>query len=796
MFNKFHSFCNNFISRHKLLVSALIGLAILFSIINLPRIKYDSNIEIMLPANQDILRDMRFLRESGFSDKLVINLKLNDEKQTMQDLILAVDQLTTSIKSPLVKQVIGNISGTNMISEMISFLRYTPQLLRAESFSKIASQITSSGVKERLKFIYRQSLPPGGSFMMPFLRADPLGLFTDILRNIEKISTSLGYDVVVNNGYLISRDGRRAMVILKTPVIMSDGFGARKLIMYLREKLKNLPGFVSADIIGGHIHTISNEDLIKRDLWLTSIIASLAFLLLFLFFFRDLRAVIIFLIPLAAVIISINITYFVFKNLSYFVIGMGTVIAGIAIDYGIYVYIAVRKAGSSQETIRQVIRPVIFGALTTVSVFGVFFFSKVKGYHQLAFLSIFSIMLCLLFTLFILPHFLSKERNNPRTPVARKLTETSSFKVDDRILIFAWIVTMATMIILGTGLKFNNDITQFDGVSKDVLLSEEEFHNAWGGKIMPAVFVVPGKTLADAYQVNTDVYEAVIKNIGKDNFTSFASVWPGVNTRKANELRWQEFWSKEKENEFRKMLTDYSKVYNFSEDAFQPFFTQLHPAGDIEIEPKGLTFFDHLKEQFVLKKENGFQILSFFPDQDKYITQLSAISNNYPGTFLVSRKNFSNKISHALGSELIFLSLLAVCLTVGLTFLLLKDIQLSILVLAPVLTSVIMIAGIIPLAGLSLNIPSIIASMVVVGIVSDYGMFVVYYCKHKFETGVYLAITFAAFTTLIGTGVLLFARHPILFSVGVTLTTGVLSGYLSSLIIIPLLYKFWIPERN
>jgi predicted exporter len=107
-----------------------------------------------------------------------------------------------------------------------------------------------------------------------------------------------------------------------------------------------------------------------------------------------------------------------------------------------------------------------------------------------------------------------------------------------------------------------------------------------------------------------------------------------------------------------------------------------------------------------------------------------------------------------------------------------------------------MIAGIIRLVGLSLNMSSIIASMVVVGIVSDYGMFIVYYCKHKFKTGTYLAVSFAAVTTLIGTGVLLFARHPMLFSIGTTLTTGVLSGYLSSLIIIPPLYRLLIPEKE
>jgi predicted exporter len=792
------------VQKRKGIVIGLLGVVIVASIIGLKFVKYNNNIELMLPQDAAVQNTMRFLREANFSDKLVISLKLNDELRTTQDLILAADELAASIKSsPLVKQVISNVSASNVASEMISFLKVAPQLLGPESLSRIESQISPDGVKERLKFIYRQSLSPGSSFFMPFLRVDPLGLFSGILRNIENLSMALGYDVVINNGHLISRDGRHAMVIVKTPVALTDGFGARKLIAYLRGELNKLPDFISADIIAGHMHTVSNEDVIKKDIRLTSIIASLAFLLLFLFFFRDLRAVMVFLAPLAAVAVSINITYFVFKNLSYSVIGMGTVISGIAIDYGIYVYMAVRKAGGSLETLRRVIRPVIYSALTTVGVFAVFFFSSVKGYHQLAFFSNSSIILCLIFSLFILPHFLSQEKKPASTFAAQNPPLPFSFKLRDSLCIFCWVAIMIMMFISGMGLRLNNDITQFDGAGKEVVSAEEKFHNAWGGKVMPAVLVVSGKTLEGAYQNNTDIYEAAIKTIGKDKFTSFASVWPGLNTRKANRLRWQEFWSTELESKLQNMLADYGRVYDFSAGAFQPFFQQLHPAsrilqdaGDLEVEPKGFAFFDSLKEQYVVKKEDGYQVLSFFPDEDKYITRLSAISNDCPGAFIVSRKNFSNTVSHALGTELIFLSLLAVFFTAALTFLLLKDIRLSVIALVPVITSIIMIAGVIPKARLALNMSSIIASMIVVGIVSDYGMFVVYFCLHKFQTGTYLAVTFAAVTTLIGAGALLFARHPLLFSVGVTLVTGVLSGYLSSLIVIPPLFRLWIKELN
>jgi uncharacterized protein len=782
--------------KHKNLIIGLLGLLIFTCLISLKFIKYNNNIELMLPADQGVQQSMRFLRESNFSDKLVISLKLKDQEHTTDDLILATDQLIGSIDSPLVKQVIGNISSANFMQEMIFFLQYSPQLLGPESLIKLNHQVNPPGIKERLGFIYRQSLTPGSSLVMPFLRADPLNLSSEILSNIGKLSQASGYDVTINHNHLVSRDGRAAMIIVKTSVLLTEGFGSRKIVNYLQEKLRQLPNYIDADIIAGHMHTVKNEEIIKKDIWFTSIIAALGFLLLFLFIFRDWRAIIIFLMPLGAVLISTSIGFLVFKNLSYFVIGLSTVIAGITIDYGIYVYLAVRKAGNRPETLSKIIRPVVFGALTTISVFAVFFFSSVKGYHQLAFFSNFTIILCLGFALFILPHFIKEETAQPgiinnENPAAR-----FNFIIPDYFWLTFWCILMMIMLGLGMRSKFNNDITQFDGAGSEIAKSEKEFHHTWGDRELPAVFVVSAGTLEKAYELNDAIYAAAINSIGQENFSSFASIWPGTPKRQANLKAWNEFWSAEKKKEFQELLREYGQPYNFSDEAFAPFIQQLNNPASLETEPQGLAFFEQLKEQFVLRKGNTYQILSFFPDQDKYITKLSQIKDAYLGSFLVSRKNFSQQISRALGGEFLFLAMLAIFATVGLTFILLKNLRLTTLAMVPVATALAFIIGVTHLAGLSLNIPSVIAAMVVVGIVSDYGMFMVYYCKYKYKTGTIAAITLAAVTTLIGAGVLLFAQHPVLFSIGVTLVTGVLSGYLSSLLIIPVAYRLWKEREN
>jgi predicted RND superfamily exporter protein len=43
-------------------------------------------------------------------------------------------------------------------------------------------------------------------------------------------------------------------------------------------------------------------------------------------------------------------------------------------------------------------------------------------------------------------------------------------------------------------------------------------------------------------------------------------------------------------------------------------------------------------------------------------------------------------------------------------------------------------------------------------------------------------------TTLVGTGVMIFAHHPALFLVGVSLTSGLVVGYLTAFFVIPGIY--------
>ncbi len=653
-------------------------------------------------------------------------------------------------------------------------------------------RLTPAGIKATLAENFRQLLTPASSLLMPLIRSDPLRIKHELLRSLQELSSSMGMgkEIAIEQGHFVTRDGNNAILIIETPVSVTDTDGCRDLIEYLRKQLQVLPDYIESSLISAHLHTLSNEDVMKRDIRLVVIIASAAFFLLFLIGFRDSRTVLIFLFPMISILFSINLSYLCLRSLSYFVIGMGMVVAGIAIDYGIHVYMAIRTAHGDVHNVRRVAKPVVTGALTTAGVFASFLFSSVQGYRQFGLFSIISILLCLAFALFILPHFLVTTTNLKRSGFLSAKQSVPS-PASDRSRVLCWVVVMIIAALFSTRLSFETDVTQLDGTDPEILQTEKDFLQLWGMQNRPAVLIVPGETLEDALYRNERVYGEAIEEVGRGNFTSLASVWPSRQTRNANASAWTAFWQQDREARLKILLSEYGRSYDFSEDAFSPFFEHLYDGTVVDDEPEGLSLYETLKKRFVVRRAGGYQILSFFPDEERYIEALEALCSRHPGTFLVSRNVLSRAISDSVSGEIVYLSALAALFIPFLTCLLLKNIRLAVLALVPVLTGIIMVIAMLPALGMSMNPPGVISAMVVVGLCIDYGIFMVYTCRYQLKVGTRTAILLSVLTTLIGAGALLFANHPVLFSIGVTLVTGVLSGYLASLIVIPSMYRLW-----
>lgn len=774
--------------RHRRIVLGAVAVAIAFGLWVLATVPLDSDVAFMLPADPEVQQAMTFLRESDLSDRVVLSLQVAPDAGGVDALLAASARLESSLGPPFVRHVESGVSGESFTSEIRHLLTRMPELTRESDLREVDGRLTPDGIDAMLRGSYRQLIGPGELFAKELIRADPFGLSRRPLATLQGLSTSVGYDVEIEHGRFVSADRQHALLILETPIAITDSAGGRDLLAYLQRAIGALPPGVTAEIVAGHLHTISNEDVIQHDLIVGLGAASIGFVTLFLLLYRDPRAIMLFLVPAASVLIAIGLEGFASDRLSAFIVGMGGVIVGIADDYAIHVYMAIRASGGDVTAVRFIAGPMVAAAMTTLSVFLAFLFSTVPGYRHLALFAVVSIGICVLFSLFVLPLLVGgrKRRVWSRGYFPNVLHPSGATGM---IAIVAWLAVMLGGLATLRSLDVRTDLRQFDGSEPWVLEAEQRFEQVWSGGHQPAILVASGSTLDEALGRSSSLADEIVAAMGPESssrFGSLASIWPARAAREENVARWRSFWRGERELRLRSLLAEIGPRYGFAASAFDPFLARVADAGPTDTSDTAP--FPLLANKFTRATPSGYQVFSFFPDEAPWLATVREIAARNPGAFVVSRAGLAGALSRSVSSEVRFIGTIAAMLIPVLTFFLLRSVRLTALALVTVASSVIAMLAIPTLLGWSLTAPAMIAATVVLGLSIDYGIFIVHACDQHVDTETTAAVTLSSASTLIGTGALMLSRHPVLFSIGFTMFTGISAAYASSVLVVPALY--------
>lgn len=768
-------------NKRRFWIAAGMLLAAAAALFSLRFVSFDNDISVMLPREPGILRTFQFFRDAPFARYAAVSFEAEEANVSQAELIRAAGRFAGGIDTPLITGVLTGFAPQQAAKDMLEFIRLAPQLSGEKRTQEMQAKISAGVIRKKLEEIRRILLTPAGSWMMPKIRLDPLGLHDESLRILRDLSADPNYAVELQDGHFVSRDGRHVLIMLETAVPVTDGEGARQLLNYLNGRLKNLPKGIRADIIAGHRHSVSNEKTIKRDIWITTAVTSCVFVLLFIFLFRDPRALLLFITPSISVLLSIPLCGFIAGRLSYIIMGMGAVISGIAVDYCIHVYVAMQAGQSRNEALREIAKPVISGALTTAGVFAVFLLSGVPGNRQLALFTVISTVISLGLALFVFPYFLSKPLK------AFEDRQKKFFKglplSWDRTIIVLWILFAGLCLWAASSVKFKTDVKQYDGSESRIFAAEEKFRQIWGGKERPGMVVIQAADFEKALILSQTVQES-IKTVLKDKpYTALNSVWLPEEERVSNLRRWNLFWDQNKEAQ--KTFVDESRAAGFSESAFNEFYAGWRMNETVLQDFEKIPALQQLKKRFGFQGTQGYTLVGYFPDESGLAEKVSAAVEKYEGVFVVSSRQFEKRLSEATLSEAFKLSLLIVVILPVLAFLFLKNIRHVLISLVPVASSLFFILAMLSVLKLPLNVASIIALMVVGGFSIDYGTFMIHHITHQLKTNTYLAVTISALTIFFGAGSLMFARHPVLFSYGSTMVFGIGAGYAAALFAVP-----------
>ena len=781
------TFCyRRFQSRRGWLVLLLLLLLAIASW-KISQFQVEESVSAMLPDGKSrVAHDFQLLQQAPFARQLVIHLTAESDIDS-NALLIATDQLRLSLPAEL---FVNPLRGPGKMASGPLFQQlgdYLPVLTNAADLQIISAQLSPGEIDRSLAADLAQLLQPQGMVLKETIRRDPLQLE-------RLVQQKLGYlnpipEVQLKNGHFLSHDGHSSLILADTPVQITDAVGSKALLDAFAMACQQLPEGISANLISGHPYTLVNAQTIQKDMKLVLLVSGVGLLLLFLLCLRSFRALFVYLLPLFSMVIALLVTGTCFETLSGITVGFGAVLLGITIDFGLHVYFALRYGRSQQgreQLLRAVSRPVAFGALTTLAAFAVLLSSELPGQRQLAVFAMAGIVTALLLALLILPHFIGQSGGDDlsfRLQLRRHIYDRIPV-LRIGVLLF-WLGMVSFAAVQAQHLTINAELRQLSYLPTELQQAEQHLGETWGDMRSRALVFASAEDLEGALQLNEQVWQHLESRGMLKDSVSLAPLLPSQQTQQRNSQAWDDFWQEQRATA-QDLLQLGGQKYGFSDNAFAPFWRRLDQDASM-MSPELLEHWGlgRALDSLLLKNNQGYQLLTLIPDQPDLTNALDREFAELPALSVVSQRHFSQQLSHEIGADFSrFISFAGVAVLV-LLFLLFRCLQEVLLALLPVLTGLLVMFGGMGWLGLEMNLFNVVASILVIGLGVDYGIFMVCHSQQEEHLASSRAILISGLTTLVGFGALVLARHPALHSIGLTVLLGISAAVPTAVLVIP-----------
>ncbi len=778
-----------FAPRRGWLLLVLPGLGLLsgWQLVNL---QMEENISALLPdGHSQVARDFQLLQQAPFARKLVINLRAEKTVSTAQ-LLAATDRLRDALPPDLFVDALsgpGEQAGARLLNQLGSYL---PLLLDTDDLAKLEKKLTPQAVDHQLQIALTQLMQPQGVALKQKIRRDPLNLELLALQKLRYLNPVP--DVRLEQGHFLSRDRRNSLILADTPIAITDSQGSKQLLEAFAQARQQLPRGITAELVSGHVYTLANATIIQQDISRLLIASGIGILLLFVVFLRSWRALFVYLLPLFSFAVALLVVAGSYTRVSGITVGFGAVLLGITIDFGLHVYFTLRKEAASRELILQAVsRPVIFGALTSLVAFAVLLGSELPGQRQLALFAMAGILAAVLMALFFLPHFIGHcELNSQNIRRGFKRHIYDRMPLLRKAVLFVWLLVVVLAVTQVPRLSINGNLRQLSYQSESLHQNEMDLSQAWGNMRGRALIFVQGENLQSALQRNEQVWR-VLKAEKLPGLVSLAPLFPAQKTQQQRLEKWQKFWSQRQES-VKSLLTTRGQHYGFTTGAFDPFWKQVtnppETFGLAELKQLGL---GDLLDNLLLVEKEGYQLISLLPDRPELMADLQRKLAEIPGVVLVSQARFGQQLGAEIEADFKRFILLAAGAVFLLVILLFRRPASVLLAILPVVTGLLVMFGGMAWLGLDLNLFNVVASILIIGLGVDYGIFMVCHTQQQEDMDSSRAILVSGLTTLVGFGALVLARHPALHSIGLTVLLGISAAVPTAVLVIPAL----VPKR-
>jgi len=681
-----------------------------------------------------------------------------------------------------------------------------PYFLTDADYERMDSLMAQPGyVEDQLNRDKQMLMFPSGGFMTTNVMRDPLGLFTPVLSKLQSSNQQMSFEMY--DGYIFTPDMTRAVAMMSSPFGNSETEGNTKLLAILKTAVKRMeteyPG-VTANIVGGPEIAVGNSSRIKKDSILAVALSAILIVLLLVYSIKSFRNILLIFLSIGwGWLFALGGMALFSSNVSIIVIGISSVILGIAVNYPLHLIAHTAHEPRMRVAIKEIMMPLVVGNITTVGAFLALVPLQSTALRDMGIFASLLLVGTILFVLLYLPHMVKiKQSSERKSKVLDRLAQFSPEK--HKSLVIGAVVITAVLSVFSFRTEFDSNIANINYMTKEQRADMQYFQNLLSNSVSnttQSVYVLSsGKTYDDALDRNAEQVPVMDSLLASGLVQNHKGVSQFLASKQEQQHRidmWEDFVSRHSV-ELTEDLPSAAAALGFSPKAFSRFMLLT----EAELEPQEMEYFAPLTQLILsqnvtslketdrsyvidvlnVEPENMDQVKACFPECFDVVSMNSALSNNLSDNF--------NYIGWAC-SLIVFFFL---WFSFG-------RIELALISFLPMAISWIWILGIMALLGIKFNIVNVILATFIFGQGDDYTIFMTEGCQHEYTyrrpilASYKSSILQSALIMFVGIGTLIVAKHPAMRSLAEVTIIGMFSVVLMAYMIPPFLFN-WLTTRD
>ena len=774
------------------------------------KLRYKEDVGQLLPKDKNTTPTTDLLQGLNATDRLTFIVSQKDSG-TAEEMAAYAAALTDSLQTvcaPFVRDIRAR-TGDSDLKQVYEFVyRHLPLFLDDADYEILARRVRTDSINRICREHFKSLLSPTAVVSKGFILRDPLGITFLALNKLRRVE--MGGNFTTKGGYLVTMDEKNLLLFVNPTYPSNETAKNTEFVNMLARITGHLDaqfkGHIGCSYFGGAVVAVGNASQIKTDIQHTSIFAALGLLLVLALFYRNLGIPLLIFVPsIFGALAGMSVLYFMKGTVSAISLGISSILLGETTDYSIYVLTYLRNKGDVKRLYRDITKPLLLCGITTSVTFLCLVFVKTEALKDLGIFAAVSVTASAIFSLMVIPAiYRQKAGRKPRANPADNLGAYAWH--NNKGIVTALAVLVFACLFVYKKVGFNSDLASMNYMTGNVANAGrllDSLNNATDSKTL--YLAVADTDLKGAARRNAALAGTLFKMRLDHRIASYVSaapLLPSDSLQNARIKKWYRFWGEPRKSDVIGDLIMGGQAAGFKESAFISFCATL----DKKFNTVPFEELERVKtfslSEFISHKSGRYTIITPVTVPEFKLAGFFDAIKSYPDVVVIDRKQTNETFLSSLKDNflrLINYSLVAIFILLLLAF---GSLELAVITILPILASWVLTTGLMVFTGLQFNVLNIIVCTLVFGIGVDYSIFTTLALQKEHTYGTRelptyrTSILLSVCTTVLGIGVLIFAKHPALKSIAGIALVGIFAAALISFVLQPLLFGFCITGRT